>query len=246
VAQHVVREQTAATERRAEIAEETLRARAVFLAQAEHELRSPLTVVRGMTNILATDWESLTADERREFLDSVVSNVGVLSTRIESLVVEAGAEVRARSLEAESIDLAQVLRATARAFDGAYGDHRIVSEAEEEVRAVADRDALEQALGLLLDNAVKYSPAGGTIRLTARRAGDWAAVIEVVDEGMGIPDEVDVWAPFQRGGGAGEVSAGVGLGLHVVRNLVLAMGGSVEARRNLDRGSTVEITLPGA
>jgi signal transduction histidine kinase len=92
---------------------------------------------------------------------------------------------------------------------------------------------------------VKYSPEGGTIRVTARRANH-GAVIEVTDEGFGVPNDVDVWAPFQRGSEAERFSAGVGLGLHVVRNLVLAMAGSVEVRRNPGRGSTFEITLPGA
>ena len=245
LAEHVVREQTAATERRAEAAEETLRARAVFLAQTEHELKVPLTIIDGMARTLAHDWESLTAEERRDFLDIVVTNVGRLSSQIENLLVEARAEVRARSLEPEEIELTQVLRATARAFDGAFPNHRVVSDTEGEVKVVADRGALEQALGLLLDNAVKYSPEGGTIRLTAGPAYG-GAVIEVTDEGFGVPDDVDVWAPFQRGGVAQQVSPGVGLGLHVVRNLVLAMGGSVDARRNPDRGSTFEISLPGA
>jgi K+-sensing histidine kinase KdpD len=243
VAEHVTREQTAATVRRAEVAEETLLARAVFLAQTEHELKSPLTVLRGMARILADDWRSLTVEEREEFLNALVANVDFLTRQIDNLLVEAGAEVRARSLEPEEIELTRVLRSTARAFDSAFPDHRVVSESEGEVRAVADRGALEQALGLLLDNAVKYSPEGGTIRLGSRRAGGWA-VIEVSDEGMGS-DEVDLWAPFQRDGVAPKVSAGVGLGLHVVRNLLLAMGGSVEARRNPERGSTFEIRLPG-
>jgi K+-sensing histidine kinase KdpD len=245
VSEHVVREQRAATERRAEVAEETLRARSVFLAQTEHELKVPLTIIEGMARTLALDWESLTAEERGEFLDTVVSNVARLSGQIENLLVEARAEVRALSLEPRELEITQVLRATARAFDGAFPDHRVVSESEGEVKVVADRGTLEQALGLLLDNAVKYSPEGGTIRLTAR-AADGGGVIEVADEGLGVPDDVDVWAPFQRGSVAQQVSPGVGLGLHVVRNLVLAMGGSVEARRNADRGSTFEITLPGA
>jgi signal transduction histidine kinase len=244
LSEHVVREQTAATERRAEAAEETLRARAVFLAQAEHELRSPLTIIQGMARTLAEDWEDLTDTERREFLDTVEANAGFLSRRLENLLMEAGAEVRARSLEPEELELGQVLRATARAFDGASPGHRVVSETEGEVPAVADREALEQALGLLLDNAVKYSPSGGTIRVTARRA-DGGAIIEVADVGLGVPEDLDVWAPFQRGTSAQQFSPGVGLGLHVVRNLVLAMGGSVGARRNPDRGSTFVITLPG-
>jgi signal transduction histidine kinase len=113
------------------------------------------------------------------------------------------------------------------------------------VTAVGDASALQQVLGLLLDNAVKYSPEGGTIRLTARRM-EREVVIEVVDAGVGVPEDIDIFAPFQRGPGGELGPPGVGLGLHIVRNLVEAMGGSIQGRRNPDRGSTFAITLPAA
>jgi K+-sensing histidine kinase KdpD len=243
IADHVVREQTAATERRARAAEETLRARAVFLAEAEHELKTPLTVIVGMARTLTDEWQNLTEDEREEFLSAVMWNAGILSQKIDNLLVEAQAEVRARSLEREEVQVSQVLRATARGFGGAFPEHRVLADDAEELIAVADASALEQALGLLLDNAVKYSPEGGTIRLTARRQ-EREVVIEVVDDGVGVPEDIDIFAPFQRGLGGELASPGVGLGLHIVRNLVEAMGGSIQGRRNPDRGSTFSITLP--
>jgi signal transduction histidine kinase len=243
IADHVVREQTAATERRAEAAEATLRARAVFLAQAEHEMKTPLTIIVGMARTLEGDWETLTDEERTEFLSTLNRHAGRLSGQVENLLVEARAEVRARSLVPEEVELNQVLRATARAFDEASPDHRVLGGDTERVRAVVDESALHQVLGLLLDNAVKYSTGGGTIRLVARRVGG-RAVVEIVDEGIGVPEDIDIFAPFQRGPQGEIESPGVGLGLHIVRNLVEAMGGSVRARRNPDRGSTFVITLP--
>jgi K+-sensing histidine kinase KdpD len=245
IADHVVREQTAATERRAQAAEETLRARAVFLAEAEHELKTPLTVIVGMARTLTDEWRNLTEDERTEFLSAVTWNAGILSQKIDNLLVEAQAEVRARSLEREEVHVDQVLRATARGFDGAFPGHRVLAADGEEVTAVGDASALQQVLGLLLDNAVKYSPEGGTIRLTARRM-EREVVIEVVDARVGVPEDIDIFAPFQRGPGGELGPPGVGLGLHIVRNLVEAMGGSIQGRRNPDRGSTFAITLPAA
>ena len=243
IADHVIREQTAATERRAEVAEETLRNRAVFLAQLEHELKTPLTIIVGMTRTLETKWESMTEEDRNNFLSSVTWNAGILSEKIENLLVEARAEVQARSLTPEVVDLNQVLVSTARGFDGASPGHRILAEDSKEVTVLADPEALHQVLGLLLDNAVNYSPKGGTIRLVARRAGQ-KAVIEITDEGVGVPEKIDIFAPFQRGPEIDDGPSGVGLGLHIVRNLVEAMGGSVEGLRNRDRGSTFVITLP--
>jgi K+-sensing histidine kinase KdpD len=241
IADHVIREQTAATERRAEAAEETLRTWAVFLAQVEHELKTPLTIIVGMARTLELEWRTMTEEERTHFLSTVTWNAGILTEKIENLLVEARSEVRARSLVPEEVELGQVLTSTARAFDAAHPRHRVLAEDWEEVTVVADPAALHQVLGLLLDNAVSFSPRGGTIRLVAQRVGE-KVVIELTDEGMGVPDGIDIFAPFQRGPEA--VSPGVGLGLHIARNLVEAMGGLVEARRNPDRGSTFVITLP--
>lgn len=242
IADHVVREQTAATERRADAAEETLRSRAVFMAKVEHELRTPLTVIEGIARTLEVDWADISEEERAYFLGRVTWNTGVLAEKIDNLLVEARAEVRARSLEPEEIDLGKFIPVTTRAFDAASPDHNVIARVTESVPVLADPAALDQVLGLLLDNAVTYSPGAGRIHLTARRMGRMA-VIEVADDGVGIPEDVDIFAPFQRGPDEND-STGVGLGLHIARNLMEAMGGSIEAHRNPERGSTFVLTLP--
>jgi signal transduction histidine kinase len=75
--------------------------------------------------------------------------------------------------------------------------------------------------------------------------GDAEVFLEVRDEGIGLPDDVDVFAPFQRGA-VGDATPGVGLGLYIVRNLVEAMGGNVTARRNEGAGSTFTVRLPAS
>jgi signal transduction histidine kinase len=101
-------------------------------------------------------------------------------------------------------------------------------------------------LGHLVDNAIKYSPAGTVILLRALSADDCIEV-EVCDEGVGIPEGVDVFAPFQRGEDETvAATSGVGLGLHIVQSLTQAMGGTVDARHNDHRGSTFTVRLPVA
>ena len=99
-------------------------------------------------------------------------------------------------------------------------------------------------LGHLVENAVKYSE-GGRVEVNTFADGD-EAVLEVRDRGIGIPLDVDVFAPFQRGEFAeSRELPGVGIGLYVVRNLVGFMGGTVSARRNDDGpGSTFSVRLP--
>jgi signal transduction histidine kinase len=108
---------------------------------------------------------------------------------------------------------------------------------------VVDPAGLQQILGHLIENAVKYSPAGGTLRLRVAGQGG-SVVIDVVDEGVGLPHGVDVFAAFQRG--PDHETSGVGLGLYIVRNLVEGMGGKVTARSNAaGPGSTFTVVLPG-
>lgn len=135
------------------------------------------------------------------------------------------------------------MREVATAFDGLSLAHHVSADVPHEVAAFVDAGAVYQVLGHLLDNAIKYSPDGGavTIRLSGS-AG--SATIDVIDEGIGLPPAVNAFEPFRRGDPEDPGTPGVGLGLHIVRNLVEAMGGTVSARTNPEAGSTFTVTLP--
>jgi signal transduction histidine kinase len=109
----------------------------------------------------------------------------------------------------------------------------------------ADREKLARVLGNLLDNAVKYSPAGGRIEVDARRLAD-SAEISVADEGIGIPraDRERVFTKFFRADREGAAHEGTGLGLFLVRGLVTAMGGRVWVESEEGRGSRFTFELP--
>lgn len=246
IADHVIREQTAAMELRALTAEEGLRSRARFLAEAEHQLKTPMMIVERMSSMLLQHWRSMPDEQRTELLTTITRDAKKLSRGIQDLLVEARADIQARELAPVPLELAPLVQAIAKAFSSASTSHEVVAEVEEGTMAMADPTPLRQVLGHLLDNAIKYSPGGGTTMIrVAPTSHD--VQIEVIDEGVGLPEEVDIFEPFHRGATEeGEDPPGIGLGLHIVRSLIEAMGGSVEAQDNTGRGSTFTVRLPKA
>jgi K+-sensing histidine kinase KdpD len=244
VADHITRQRVAATEQRATTAEEHLRARARYLAVAEHQLKTPLTSLIGAAKLLTDGWKVLDDVQREQFIDMVVRSGNDLSDRIDGLLTEARADVQSRELVPINLDLDQFIDAIARATDGLTTDHSVRAHVEEGLQLRADPTALHQVLGHLLDNAIKYSPRRAAVNVIASSSSG-GVTISVVDEGMGLPEGMDVFEAFKRG--EGEIvgaTPGIGLGLHIVRNLVEAMGGTVAAEANPWRGSTFTVLLP--
>jgi signal transduction histidine kinase len=245
IADHVSREKSATTELRAGIAEDKLRDRALFLVEAEHQLQAPLQRVTEAAHALQTQRERLSDDEWYRAVITIHINSQTLARQIDKLLEEAHAEVQARSLHPERLELSELLRTTANGF-AFVPAHDVRFRGADDVWARVDRAALNHALGNLIDNAIKYSPDGGTVTLGVRPTGEHVE-IDVTDEGVGHIDTVEMFAPFHRGGDETTAAvAGTGLGLYIVRTLVEAMGGTVTARANQDRGSTFTIRLPAA
>ena len=246
IADHITREQTAAMEERALTAEERLRSRAQFLAEAEHQLKTPLSTIQGMASLLLSKWASMKDHQRTELLTTLVRDSKELTRQVEDLLVEARADVQAREMAPIRLELGPLVRAIAGAFGSTSTTHDVVAEVEEGTMALADPTPLYQVLGNLLDNAIKYSPDGGTITLRVVPTPHDVR-IDVIDDGVGLPDGVHIFEPFRRGElREDDEPPGVGLGLHIVRSLVEAMDGSVDARTNEDGGSTFTVRLPKA
>lgn len=228
---------------RAEAAEARLRSQTMLLAEAEHRLKTALAVITGWASTLEDRWEQLPDDRRREGIGIIRRASEGMADEARRLLEDARAELVAIDAEPTAIDLCAVLDVTTAAFGETEGRHRVVHATRGgSVLAHVDPAALQQVLGHLIENAVKYSPAGSVVTVRASVEGVCAR-LDVEDEGTGVPDDVDVFAPFQRGPDVGE-STGVGLGLYIVRNLTRAMGGEVVAARKPDAGSTFTVTLP--
>lgn len=230
-------------EARASASEDRLRSQTMLLAEAEHRLKTALAIITGWASTLEDRWEQLDDSTRREGVAIIRRASEGMAEQARQLLQDARAEKRLLELAPVHIDLREVLEVNVATFHGMSESHAIAhaTPPDEAVTVDVDPAALHQVLGLLLENAVKYSPGGSTVVVAARReASD--VVIDVVDEGVGIPEHIDVFAPFQRGV---DGTDGAGLGLYIVRNLVRAMGGDVSATRNsAGRGSTLSVRLP--
>ncbi|MCU1463137.1 MAG: multi-sensor signal transduction histidine kinase [Acidimicrobiales bacterium] len=236
-------EALAAERRRADALAAKVEQRTTFHAESEHKLKTELAVLCGWARTLDDRWMDLAAEDRRQGVAIIRARADGMAERATRMIEEAKAEIGIDVAEPVRLDLAAVLAATVDGAAGMSREHVIEVDACAGADVFVDPASLQQVLGHLLENAVKYSPGGGTIAVRTRRAGRWVELI-VADEGVGIPDGVDLFAPFQRGNHAG--ISGTGLGLYIVAKLIDEMGGQIEARRNREAGSTFVVKLPAA
>ncbi len=242
---------------RAAAMEETGRLRTALLNSLSHDLRTPLTGIRGAAETLRGSWQGLAPAVRADLLLSIEEDTARMARFLSNIMdltrLESG-EVRPRLA---AVDVAGVIEAAVVRVPGAL--HAGVALPDPPPLVLADAALLEQVLVNLLDNAAKYAAAGArtVVRVGAGRgAGGRAEVaIAVADEGVGIPaaDLPHVFDSFYRARRGDRVAPGTGLGLAIARSMVEAMGGSIEAaspRPDLPRdgapGTMVTVRLPAA
>jgi two-component system, OmpR family, sensor histidine kinase MprB len=218
-----------------------------LVADAGHELRTPLTSMRTNLELLAAASRpgapSLPESERAEILEDVQAQVAELSTLVGDLVELARDDaptVVHEPLELTEVVLRALERAKRRAGDVEF-DPQLVPWA-----LTGDATALERAVLNLLDNAAKWSPPGGRVRVQMRPVDEWSVVLEVADSGPGIADE-DLPFVFERfyRAATSRTMPGSGLGLAIVRQVAVRHGGAVWAGRAPEGGALLAMRLPG-
>jgi signal transduction histidine kinase len=225
-----------------------------FNADASHELRTPLTVIRGEAEVALR--AARTPEEYQSILRLIQDETVRMSRIIEQLMLLARADAGELSMERRPIALDDVVREVvhrAEVLAEARGI-RLVADVLEPVLLEGDEDRLHQLVLNLIDNAIKYSPQGGQVRLRLRvvpaadaRDGS-AAQLEVADTGIGIAaaDLPHVFERFYRVDKARSRShGGSGLGLAICRWVVEAHGGQIDVRSHPGAGSTFTVRLPG-
>jgi signal transduction histidine kinase len=217
--------------------------RTTLYAEAEHKLKTELAVLCGWARTLDDRWMELTPEDRRQGVAIIRARADEMAARATRLLEEARAEIGTHVAIPQRLNLSLVLHTAVAQSSAMSHRHTIECHARAAAFVFVDPAGLQQVIGHLLENAVKYSPNGGTITVRARRTGAWVELV-VADEGVGIPTGVDLFAPFERGSHDG--ISGTGLGLYIVAKLVESMGGRVSARRNRVAGSTFVVRLPTA
>jgi signal transduction histidine kinase len=219
-----------------------------FVADSSHELRTPLTVIKGNLHLLKRATEPA---ERAEIIAITEAETSRLNRMVNDLLyiaqMQAGHDLKpvVRPVELDSLllDVFALARSMA-----ALKDQEVVLVHEDIAATLGDRDQLQHLLLNLVDNAVKYTPSGGTIGVGLWNDGDWAR-IEVRDTGHGIP-EADIPMLFDRFFRSQEARRtehrGSGLGLAIVKSIIEAHGGRIEVFSKVGEGSTFRVWMPVA
>jgi two-component system, OmpR family, sensor kinase len=220
-----------------------------FLADASHELRTPVTGILGHLEVLRRG-----AMDSRADLEESLAAMHLASERMARLVTDlltlARFEETEARLRAEPVDAAELVRDAARAARPATHDHAVALDPPADgLTVLGDRDAAERILVNLLDNAAKYSPAGTPIAVRVRPAGDRVELL-VADRGPGVPPDERgrIFERLYRGdrSRANGANQGAGLGLAICRALARGQGGDVTVRDTPGGGATFVVTLPRA
>ena len=221
-------------------------AKDLFLATTSHELRTPITVVQGFASTLASRWDQLGDAERRDAVQTIAERAGSLGRLVEQLLLGSRAGADQLPVSNGPFDLGAVLRAAAAAFRALSDEHTVVADIPDDLPAASgDTMATDIIAGQLLENAFKYSPAGGTVTVRARPDGAWLEMV-VEDEGIGIAaaDRERIFDRFYQGEtGDRRRFGGVGIGLFIVRRLAEAQHGEVTALSRPGGGTVMRLRL---
>ncbi|MFE9441598.1 ATP-binding protein [Streptomyces sp. NPDC006602] len=229
----------------------TERSHAELIATVAHELRSPLTSVKGFTATLLAKWERFTDDQKRLMLETVDADADRVTRLIAELLDISRIDSGRLELRRQPVDIGAAVGRHIQAYVAAgLAADRFLLRLEQPLPALwADPDKIDQVLSNLLENAVRHGEGTVTIDITptaSPREGEGhenaATSVTVSDEGSGIPEESmnRVFTRFWRGSKRG----GTGLGLYIVKGIVEAHGGTITVGRAPGGGAQFRFTLP--
>ncbi len=224
--------------------EQALQAQRRLVTDASHELRTPLTTIRGNLGLLERR-PPIDDEDKTAVLTDLVDETNRLIRLTNDLLVLARSDA-GRPLRSESIDLQPLIDDTCRQANLLGTARTIVCENDLAATLIGDRDAIKQVLLILLDNALKFTPAGGTITIGTALA-DRLVAIRIADTGSGIEPEAlpHIFERFYRAD-MSRTGEGAGLGLAIAKELIEAQHGRITVESVVGKGSTFTVTLPQA
>ena len=221
--------------------------RADFVSLVSHELRAPMASVVGSAQTLRQRWRELNPDQRESFLALIGSETERLAALVGDVLDTSRIDAGTFTYRFADVDLGALVRDSVAGVSFAQDEVSVVSDVQGELPSVrGDRDRLQQVLTNLLDNAVKFSPAGEEVRVNAFEQ-DSRVRIEVLDRGPGVAADQQriIFEKFGRGHTAGSPGKpGTGLGLFIARSIAEAHGGVLEVSSAPNEGATFTLSLP--
>ncbi|HEU4325914.1 MAG TPA: HAMP domain-containing sensor histidine kinase [Roseiflexaceae bacterium] len=226
----------------------SVRLREEFLATAAHELRTPLTALLGHAQLLRRRITRASADERDlRALHVIVDQASRLNNMVAALLDLTRLNAGQLTIAFEPLDLAALVRGALDTVVPATRRHALhLDLPDEPPTVVGDAARLTQLIQHLVGNAIKYSPAGGNVAVRLESADGWA-ILSVADQGIGIPADALplLFRRFYRAPNAQQIS-GLGIGLHLIQEIVTLHGGEIAVDSREGQGSTFTVRLPMA
>ena len=216
-----------------------------FTSMVSHEFRTPLTVIQSCAEILESYAERMTPANKAEKFQTIQTQVTHMVELLNDILTFDRADSLGPNYHPEPLDLAAYCHALIEEFRLAAKTHRISVTIDAEVgKVMIDAALMRRAIWNLLSNAVKYSPAGSTVEVGLACDGD-QALISVKDYGIGVPEEdrKDLFELFHRAHNVGSIQ-GTGLGLPIVRQAIVAHGGTIDFESQVGVGTTFTMKLP--
>lgn len=222
-----------------------------FVSTVSHEFRTPLTSIKGFADTLLRFGPNLPPDQSRRFINIIKDQADRLSRLVENLLSVSKVGAGRLEVSQRPVDLARLLERLIQTLQmkGGSDRHFEVVLADDLLPLWCDPDKLEQVLLNLLDNAVKYSGPGTTIRVMAEPVPEKPChvLLRIQDQGIGIPKEhlPTIFTKFSRiDSPLTRTVEGTGLGLYITRSLTLAMQGTIQAESEAGQGTTFVLTFP--
>jgi signal transduction histidine kinase len=222
-----------------------------FVLMVTHELRSPVSVVRSLLRTILGGFAGKLDEQQTEIIGRALHRADYLQTLIDDLLDLAAGKSDISERERQPVHLAEAVGRVVKRFEVPAREKDIklewqCEEGESPIIVSATNEDVDRILNNLVSNAVKYTPAGGTVSVTLRRAGGYAH-LKVIDTGIGIPEESQshLFEEFFRAPNAkAQVKEGTGLGLAITKDLVTRYGGRIGVESEAGAGTTFAVILP--
>jgi signal transduction histidine kinase len=218
---------------------------AQLVSKLTHEIRGPVSTVRGLVGTTLAHFDRLSDEERKEFLGLIRHEADRLERTVEQVALALKLDAGSLPFDIRPQDLGEIVREAVPAAEEA-GDHPLTVDAAGHVEAPVDRAHIASVIRQMIDNAMTFSPADAPVEVRLRHE-DHDAVIEVIDHGPGIPSDKReaVFERFADWRPAGyEDRQGAGLGLFIARAIARGHGGDASIADGPDGGTMLSVRLP--